>query len=145
MDHAAVMNACDKKAEKLGLSALTSVERTVVLVSIANFEIELGGLTSFFYNTAGNAAQATVAALVDIGAERAAFALRRANALFPGGNPAVDRERRFKDYKKLMESDDRAFNEMDSEFYAEDPDVFSKLCTFIDAHADELRKYDVKE
>ena len=48
MDHAAVMNSCDKKAQRLGLASLTDPERVVVLVSRANFEVELGGLSSFF-------------------------------------------------------------------------------------------------
>ena len=32
MDHAAVMNSCDKKAQRVGLAALTDTERTLVLV-----------------------------------------------------------------------------------------------------------------
>ena len=49
MDHAGVMNSCDVKAQRLGLQRLTAVERIVVLLSRANFEIELGGLDAFYY------------------------------------------------------------------------------------------------
>ena len=59
MDHAEVMNSCDAKAQRIGLARLTAVERVVVLVSCANFEIELGGLDSFYYNSAGDEAVPT--------------------------------------------------------------------------------------
>lgn len=85
MDHAEVMNACDAKAQRIGLARLTSIERVVVLVSRANFEIELGGLDAFYYNSAGDEAVATVAALEAVGATHAASTLREANDLFPGG------------------------------------------------------------
>jgi hypothetical protein len=60
------MNSCDVKGERVGLARLTTVERVVVLVSRANFEIELGGLDAFYYNSAGNEAVPTVDALVAV-------------------------------------------------------------------------------
>jgi len=41
-------------AERVDLARLSTTERIVVLVSRANFEVELGGLSAFFYNSAGN-------------------------------------------------------------------------------------------
>ena len=90
MDHAKVMNNCDAKAERVGLTSLTEVERVVVLVSRANFEIELGGFDSFYYNSSGDKAVQTVAALQVIGATQAASTLREANSLFPGALPPID-------------------------------------------------------
>src|SRR6478672_7957320 len=95
MDHAAVMNSCDAKAVRVGLSRLNSIERVVVLVSRANFEIELGGLDAFYYNSAGDEAVPTVDALEAVGATHAASTLREANDLFPGGSPPRNREKRF--------------------------------------------------
>ena len=48
MDYAAIMNSCDAKAERVDLARLSTTERIVVLVSRANFEVELGGLFAFF-------------------------------------------------------------------------------------------------
>ena len=95
VDHAAVMNSCDEKAQRVGLAALTDAERTVVLVSRVNFEVEVGGLSAFFYNSAGDYAAETVPALEVLGAKKAAAALRAAMAKFPGGLPPADRELRY--------------------------------------------------
>ena len=141
MDHASVMNSCDAKAERLGLQALTETERTIVLVSQANFEIELGGLSSFYYNTRGNLAFETVGALQAVGAVRAAGAVQTANALFPGGKPPKNHEPRYEAWRGLIRSGTDPLGPLDDEFYAEDPDVFSRLCTYIEAHAAELKEH----
>jgi hypothetical protein len=141
VDHAAVMNSCNEKAWRLGIGALTEVERTVHLANVANCEIEMGSLSQFYYNSAGDAAVETVNALRAIGADRAAAALQAANGLFPGGSPARDRDRRFDELQPLTESSDKPLNELTSEFYRQQPDVFLKLCAYIDAHADQLRDH----
>src|SRR5262245_20578874 len=89
------MNSCDAKAQRIGLAHLTAAEQVVVLVSRANFEIELGGLDAFYRTSAGDEAVPTVATLEAVGAPQAASSLREANALFPGGSPPRDREKRF--------------------------------------------------
>jgi hypothetical protein len=136
MDHAAVMNSCDEKAQRVGLATVTKIERVVVLVSRANFEIELGGFSAFFYNSAGDYAADTVSALEAVGAVRASAALRAAMAKFPGGTPPTERELRYGWHEALG-----SLGEFDSEFYEEKPDVFSRLCTFIEAHAAELSEH----
>jgi len=142
MDHAAVINSCDAKGRQHGFAALSEVERTVVLVSWASFEIELGGLSSFYFNDAGDYAVETVAALEAVGAYRGAEALRRANSLFPDGAPGRTQDARGEAWLSLVKSRDDPLGELDSEFYAEDPDVFSRLCDYVDAHSDELQQHD---
>lgn len=135
VDHAAVMNSCDEKARRVGLAALTEPERVVVLVSRANFEIELGGLSAFFYNSAGDSAAETVSGLEAVGAIRAAAALRTAMGKFPGGAPPTERELRYAGgWQNVLGS----LSELDNEFYGEQPDVFSRLCSFIDVQAAQL-------
>jgi hypothetical protein len=141
VDHAEVMNACDAKAERVGLAHLTAPERVVVLVSRANFEVELGGLDSFFYNSAASEAVPTVDALEAVGAARAASALRTANTLFPGGSPPRDREERFKGLEVVRGLPGRPLAALEWEFGRDAPDVFSRLCSFIEAHAAELREH----
>jgi hypothetical protein len=141
VDHARVMNSCDIKAQRVGLSRLTAAERVVVLVSRANFEIELGGLDAFYYNSAGDEAVATVAALKAVGATQAASALREANALFPGGSPPPDREKRFAGLEVVRQLPSRPLSSLEKKVSRDKPDVFSRLCDFIEAHAKELQAH----
>ncbi len=142
MDHAEVMHHCDAKAQRVGFARLTPAERVVVLVSRASFEIELGGLDSFFYNSAGDYAVPTVAALEAIGATRAAAALRDANALFPRGSPPRDREERFAGLEVVRILAGRPLAALGREFERDEPDMFSRLCMFIEAHVVELREHE---
>lgn len=111
----------------------------VVLVSRANFEIQLGGLDAFFYNSAGNEAVSTVAALEAVGATRAASALRAANALFPGGAPPRHRQKRFAGLEVVRKLPKRPLTSLEKKVGRDEPDVFSLLCSFIEAHAKELQ------
>lgn len=141
MDHAGVMNSCDAKAQRVGLKRLTKAERVVVLVSRANFEIELGGLDTFYYNSAGDEAVATVAALETVGATHAASTLREANALFPGGSPLRDREERFVGLQAVRQLPKSPLDSLERKFGRDDPDGFERLCSYIDAHAKELQEH----
>jgi hypothetical protein len=137
LDHAKVMNSCDAKFHRFGLEKLTPAERTVTLLSQANFEIECGGISQYFYNSAGGCAAETVAALKEVGAARAGAALQSALALFPAGASSMNRDRHFEVLRQVSDK----LNELSSEFYNESPDVFSRLCTFIENHALELRDH----
>jgi hypothetical protein len=137
MDHAEVMNSCDAKAQRLGFAALTEVERVVVLVNQVHFEIVTGGFSQFYYNDAGNCALETVPALEAVGAFKAATALRKANALFPDGNPSPDREQRYDEWRVLVDA--RSLRPLDELFNEEDG--FDHLCSYIEAHAAQLREH----
>jgi hypothetical protein len=141
MDHAAVMNSCDAKALRTGLSRLNATERVVVLVSRANFEIDLGGLDAFYYNSAGDEAVPTVAALEAIGATQAASALLEANALFPGKLPPRDREKRFTGLEVVRNLPNRPLVHLEKMVVLDNPGVFSRLCSYIEAHAKKLSEH----
>lgn len=144
VDHAGVMNSCDDKAQRVGLSRLTAVERVVVLVSRANFEIELGGLDAFYYNSAGDEAILTVDALEAVGAIKAASALKKANSLFPNGSPSRDRQKRFASLEAIRKLPRRPLGSLEKKITSEDPDVFSRLCSYIEANAKDLKKHGIE-
>jgi hypothetical protein len=145
VDHAEIMNSCDAKAQQLGLNRLTMAERIVVLVSRASFEIELGGLDVFYYNSAGDDAVATVGALEAIGATQAASTLRESNALFPGGLPSRDREQRFASLEVVRRLPKSPLSSLENRFDGDEPNVFLRLCVYIEAHAKELQDHKHKE
>lgn len=101
-DAAAVIDCCERRAERLGLDGVSAIERVVILVSRVNFERELGGFAGFYRNAAGDHAVETVEALETIGARAAAEAVRRANALFEGGAPSSDRAARLAQWENFM-------------------------------------------
>ena len=138
MDHAEVMNSCDGKAHRVGLDKLTAAERIVTLLSHANFEIENGGISQYFYNSAGENATEALAALKEVGAMRAAAALQAALALFPTGMAITGTDAHFCEVLNQVSDE---LNNLTSEFYAEHPDVFSQLCTYIENHASELTEH----
>lgn len=139
MDHAEIMNSCSDKAQREGHDALNEVERVVVLVSWVKFEVALGGLDTFYYNSAGDQAVPTVDALEAVGATRAAKALRAANALFPGGSPPRDREKRFDGLVAVRELPNEPLEILEREF--DTGELFSQLCAFMEAHAAELSEH----
>jgi len=135
------MNNWDAKAQQVGLASLSPTERVVVLISRANFEIELGGLDAFYCNSAGDEAVQTVAALEAVGANQAAMILRTANALFAGGAPPRDREKRFEALEVVRKLPNSPLDSLTGKIYRDDPDIFSRLCHFIEAHAEELQMH----
>jgi hypothetical protein len=135
------MNSCDVKSQEFGLKKLTAIERVVHLISYFNFEVELGGIEAFYYNTAGNYACAVVPALRTIGATRTATALAKLNALFSPEGPPRGRVKRYSILNKLIDTKKSAFDGFQRVFANESPDVFSKLCRFIEAHADKLKHH----
>src|SRR5262245_26824721 len=80
---------------------LSPSEQVFILVWEVEAEVNNGGFNQFFFNSAGDRASATVAALRTIGAERMASIVDRANASFPDG-PPVDRSIR----QELLETID---------------------------------------
>jgi hypothetical protein len=125
IDHAAVMNSCSERLDKFGLAGVSSIERTIALAANANFEIEMGGVSTFFYNSAGEFAKETSEALVALGAMREAAALRRAM------NVLKD-----KSWREALQAGD--FEKADKAIRAEPRDIFSRICEFIDSHSGEF-------
>ena len=111
----------------------------------ANFEIELGGLDDYYYNSAGDEAVPTVDALEAVGATKAASTLREANALFPGESPPRDREKRFASLEVVRRLPKRPLSSLENKFGGDEPDAFSRLCEYIEAHAKELQDHEPME
>lgn len=70
-----------------GLQDLSPPEQTFILVWELEAEVNNGGFHQFFFNSDGDRAVLTPAALRQIGAEHTASIVERANAMFPGAPP----------------------------------------------------------
>ena len=144
IDHAQIINRCSDKAENVGWAALTDIERVIVLVSWVNFEVDLGGLNTFYYNSAGNRAVETAAALDEVGACKAAAAIRAANAIFPGGAPPSDWGLRC-DALRMLEEPAGRWDSLQGAYYEDERYVFDNLCSYIEKHAGELMEHSQRD
>jgi hypothetical protein len=140
VDHAAIINAADKKREVHGFDALNEPERVISLVSYAGFEIENGGLDQFYLNSAGDYAIETVWAFKMINAPTAAEILTRANSLFADKMPPKNWDDRGEILSKMLsdETISKAFDDLTTEFYHEAEDVYDLAYLYIEAHLAEL-------
>lgn len=141
MDVAEVMNRCDDNAQRFGMDSLTEIERAIVLVNRANFEIECGSLDAFYYNSAGDHAVETVVPLKRIGAIEHAGHLDEANKLFPKASPSKDREQRFDQLEKVRALVGDPLDRITTAIYGCKPDMWSALSRFIESNADQLREH----
>ena len=99
---------------------LTASQRAFYLNQNLEREVNNGGFQQFFFNSSGNNADETVAALASIGAHNTAELLRLAIAKFPGGKVSGDQDER----QVLMVDSfsGEAFEDLDEKFFAyEDP------------------------
>lgn len=99
---------------------LTGPQRVFYLNQNLEREVNNGGFHQFFFNSSGDNADETVAALESVGAHNAAELLRQAIAKFPGGKVSGDQDER----QVLMVDlfSDGAFEDLDGKFFAyEDP------------------------
>lgn len=144
MDVTDVMNGCDDKAQRLGMEALTEIERTVVLVNRASFEITCGGLHAFYYNSSGDYSAETMFALHRIGSIDSAMCLLRANELFPASVPAKDRLERYDQLEIVKKLPGGPLDEIADDISRCEEEIWSQLCRFIELNADHLREHSGK-
>jgi hypothetical protein len=65
--------------------------------------------------------------------------------LFPGGSPPRDREKRFAGLEIVRKLPNRPLLSLEKKLGGDEPDGFSRLCDYIDAHAKELQDHNFKE
>ena len=102
-------------------SSASSPGQVERLIDRLEAEVNNGGFDQFFFNQAGDQAEATVRALETVGARKTAEIVRKACAKFPGGMPPTDRFAR-QELLARVSPDSETFADEDAEFlaYAED-------------------------
>jgi hypothetical protein len=105
------------KIQREGFDSLSSPEIVLHHIYWLETEVNNGGFEQYFFNSSGNYALDTPAALEEISAHHTADLVKRTIELFPDGTPPRDlHERR----EKMGEIDDITldkFDELDTEFY----------------------------
>ena len=106
-----------QKIEERGWDHLTDTERRLVAVQALEAEVYDGGFDQYFFNSTGDDAEVALAGLKEMGSSASAPLLERAMAVFPGGKPPTDRQKRWKVMDEIRSSSKPVWNKCDDEFY----------------------------
>jgi hypothetical protein len=117
------------------LDALMPAARVIYLAGVFDGEVMNGGIHQFFTNSSGRNVRETLAALLAMGATRAAGLLEQAVRIFPGAENA-DRATR----NELLDGmDPDVFDDLDSKYYAmakEEPESMGGfMLAYLQRHA----------
>ena len=112
-----VSEAVWARETKHGFAGLTEPERVFLCVWSLEAEVNNGGFSQFFENSAGDYASATAGALRSVGAPEMAALVERAIAPFGPEGPPADRSQRQKLLNALPASAGELWGQLDKEFY----------------------------
>lgn len=131
-----------QKIEDGGIEALTQSERWMFALTWLGIETNSGGLHQFFFNDAGKFVADAVLGLDTIGASRSADVLRRAIALFPGGDVPLDQTERRRVLNRLPEDVQwkRLGEDLTREFWAAsaDEELARRVQDYVASHREQF-------
>ena len=125
--------------EQAGFAGLSQAEQTVYCLDALEREVNNGGFDQFFFNSSGDTAMETIAALERLGAKHTAALVRRAVAVFPDGQPVADRDAREKQMATLPDSARELWSKLDDEFYEYRDNLAVLERAYVQAHRADFR------
>jgi hypothetical protein len=114
---------------------ITDPEKVLICIWQLEAEVNNGGFSQYYYNSAGDLAVDTPASLEAIGASRTAEIVRVSNELFPEG-PPCDQDSRV---DLLDEIPNEAFERLDDQFLAYEDNLSMLLYDYVQLHKAEIR------
>jgi hypothetical protein len=110
------LNEKSKYGEEM--EKLNSSQRVLLIIENLEREINNGGFDQFYWNSSGDYAMETINALKQIGANKTAEIVKKANDKFPNGIVPEDRDKRGEILEKISEESSEYWNNLDTKFYA---------------------------
>jgi hypothetical protein len=123
----------------VGYDKLSDPERVFVAIWSLEAEVNNGGFDQYFFNSAGDLAEHTPAALEAIGASHTAEIVRQANRLFGRGGPSPERNKRQKQLESLPATASNEFDRLDEAFYEYEDDLETMLKAYTRKHKKEFK------
>jgi len=114
-----------------GLESLSDAEQVFVTIWELEAEVNNGGFSQYYWNSAGDHAEQAVTSLETIGAPKMADIVRQANAVFLDG-PPEDQERRI-EFLEALEAD-ATFNRLTEKFCAYPENLSQLLYDYVRAN-----------
>ena len=121
-----------------GFANLSKAEQVFVAVWELEAEINNGGFSQYYWNSAGDQGALVPDALETIGAPTMAGIVRRTNALFPNG-PSADRDEREAFLSSAGSELDEQFDSLTDEFCAYPENLSTLLNDFVLANRPDIR------
>lgn len=121
-----------------GFESLTQAEQTVFCIDGLEREVNNGGFSQWFFNSAGDQARETIDALQRVGANHTAELVRRSLQPFGAEGPSRDWEQRRDQLERIGDGAEGLWNELTDAFYEYTDDLTALLRSYADAHRDQF-------
>ncbi len=134
------LQAIDEHTDAFHL--ISEPRRTLFAAYWVEAEINNGGLSQYYFNSAGDQAADAPRYLRELGLTEAAEILEEANAFFPDATPPSDRRARIAVLDDIEEQASEAWNELDNRFYESGISFQPNMITYIRNNREEFYKLD---
>ena len=117
-------------------------ESQKILLIIKNLEREInnGGFNQFYWNSSGDYANETIGALVNIGANKTAEIVKKANSEFNNGTVPKGRIERQNELELIENKAEENWNNLDLTFYGYNEDLTELLIAFVIKNKEDFEK-----
>jgi len=118
---------------------LSEEEKTIVYIEALEREINNGGFSQFFFNSSGDDTEETVRALRNVGSNKFLGLLISAIEQFPNSYVPKDRVERQHILERVEATARQTWNDLDTEFYKYEEDLYSLLRNYMLANIKRFR------
>jgi hypothetical protein len=118
---------------------LTEEEKVIVYIEELEREVNNGGFSQFFFNSSGDYADEVIQSLRIIGSTRFLSLMESAIAQFPNSLAPKDTKERRELLKQIGDKADPIWNNLDSEFYLYDENIYALMRTYMTNHIKKFR------
>ena len=120
------------------LSKLTEPQKVLLFVENVEKEVNNGGFNQFFWNSSGDYAHESLAALEVIGAKKTAAIVRRAIAQWPQQTVPKDKTEREELLEQIQGKAEAVWGKCEEEFFAYEEDISQLLIEYVKKHKREF-------
>lgn len=120
------------------ISKLTAPQKVLLFVENVEREVNNGGFNQFFWNSSGDYAHESLAALEVIGAKKTADIVRRAMAQWPDLNIPKDKTEREDLLMQIEKQAEADWRQCEEEFFAYEEDISQLLIQYVKKHKQEF-------